>query len=125
MSAALEKGPVDLADDEIRMKAKALMMTGADLCAISKPTETQPLTVEKLYDEFYMQGDEEKKRGLTPLPMMDRDTVKDQPKQQIGFIDFICLPLYTTLAKVLPETAPLLEDCRRNREYWQERVEDS
>ncbi|KAK3100066.1 hypothetical protein FSP39_014218 [Pinctada imbricata] len=120
ISSALDGGTYDITDDTYRLQTKAIMMSAADLCATCKPWETQDATVEKLYDEFYMQGDEEKKRGLVPLPMMDRATVKDQPKQQIGFIDFICVPLYTTLARIIPETEPLLVACKENKKAWVE-----
>lgn len=33
----------------------SLMMTGADLCAVAKPWETQARTVEFLYNEFFEQ----------------------------------------------------------------------
>ena len=31
-----------------------------------------------------LQGDEEKERGITPLPMMDRDKADQLPESQVG-----------------------------------------
>ncbi|XP_033761049.1 cAMP and cAMP-inhibited cGMP 3',5'-cyclic phosphodiesterase 10A-like [Pecten maximus] len=118
LSKQLDDGKFDLQDPATKKKTTALMMTGADLCAISKPWETQGLTVDFLYEEFYDQGDLEKSHGIEPLPMMDRERIQERPQQQVGFIDFICLPLYKTLHRILPGSEPLLEGCNKSREGW-------
>lgn len=41
---------------------------------------------------------------------------------QCGFIGFICKPLYTTLAKLLPNTEPLLTGCLTSKENWEKTV---
>ncbi|KAH3831148.1 hypothetical protein DPMN_104410 [Dreissena polymorpha] len=102
----------------------ALMMTGADLCAIAKPWHTQQRTAKFIYDEFFMQGDEEKKRGLQPIPMMDRHYQDDIPKNQIGFISFICKPLYTTLSVLLPGTKRLLDGTITSMDKWKVEMEE-
>lgn len=117
-SKRLEEGTFDMNDHASRSCCKALMMTAADLCAVSKPWNTQEETVDRLYNEFYMQGDEEKKRGITPIPMMDRENSKDQPKQQVGFINFICIPLYQTLSQILDGVHHYLVGCEENMEMW-------
>lgn len=38
---------------------------------------------------------------------------------QVGFINFICVPLYTTLSTLLPETRALLEGCNTVKEHWE------
>ncbi|XP_060064036.1 cAMP and cAMP-inhibited cGMP 3',5'-cyclic phosphodiesterase 10A-like [Ylistrum balloti] len=118
ISKQLSEGAFDLEDHASKMKTIALMMTGADLCAISKPWDTQGITVDFLYEEFYDQGDLEKSHGIEPLPMMDRERIKERPQQQVGFIDFICHPLYKTLHQILPGSEPLLDGCSRSREGW-------
>lgn len=117
-SKRLEEGTFEMNDHASRSCCKALMMTAADLCAVSKPWITQEETVDRLYNEFYMQGDEEKKRGITPIPMMDRENSKDQPKQQVGFINFICIPLYQTLSQILDGVHHYLVGCEENMEMW-------
>ncbi|VDI45847.1 cAMP and cAMP-inhibited cGMP 3',5'-cyclic phosphodiesterase 10 [Mytilus galloprovincialis] len=123
LSGYIKDGTFDIETPHMRTHAKALMMTGADLCACAKPWATQQETTKNLYDEFYFQGDEEKRHGLTPIPMMDRNRFDELPKQQIGFIDFICRPLYQTLCDILPRTMPLLAGVDENRSHWAELAE--
>ena len=119
LAGLIENNTFDIEEDSHREALLSVMMTGADLCAVSKPWETQRQTTDNLYEEFYRQGDEEKKRGMTPIPMMDRRNQDEIPKQQIGFTNFICLPLYSTLVALLPETKPLLDGCKVNKEHWE------
>ena len=51
--------------------------------------------------------------------MMDRKKRDELPKMQVGFIDFICLPLYKVLVELLPDLNPLLEGVQQNRQNWQ------
>lgn len=60
-------------------------MTASDLCASAKPWDAQSETVQVIFQEFYEQGDLEKKAGRTPIPMMDRDKVNEQPASQVSF----------------------------------------
>ena len=39
--------------------------------------------------------------------MMDRKKKKEIPKMQVGFIDFICLPLYEVRNNTIPSIDPL------------------
>ena len=119
LAGLIENNSFDMNVLEHREALLSLMMTGADLCAVSKPWETQRKTTDDLYEEFYRQGDEEKRRGMAPIPMMDRANKDEIPKQQVGFIAFICLPLYSTLVALLPETKPLLEGSKINKEHWE------
>ena len=119
LAGLIETNTFDYDEPTHREPLLQLMMSGADLCAVSKPWETQIKTTDFLYEEFYRQGDEEKKRGITPIPMMDRANKDEIPNQQIGFINFICLPLYSTLVALLPDTKPLLEGCKVNKEHWE------
>jgi cAMP and cAMP-inhibited cGMP 3',5'-cyclic phosphodiesterase 10 len=118
LAGYIQDGTFNIKDKGMRRQLMALMMTGADLCACAKPWNTQQETTKNLYDEFYFQGDEEKRHGLTPIPMMDRNRMEELPQQQIGFIDFICKPLYQTLADLLPGTMPLLTAVQENRTHW-------
>jgi len=120
----LDDGDFQINNGSARKQTISLMMTGADLCAISKPWFSQGMTVDFLYEEFYEQGDEEKSKGIDPLPMMDRDLLHERPKQQVGFIDFICEPLYSTLVEILPGTKPLLDGCLESREGWTKVLEE-
>lgn len=57
-----------------------------------------------MYTEFFEQGDLECDIiGRPSQDLFNRAKTKDMPKMQIGFIDFICLPVYDALSKQVPE----------------------
>jgi high affinity cGMP-specific 3',5'-cyclic phosphodiesterase 9 len=49
--------------------------------------------VDLLLEEFFCQSDREKSMGLPTMPFMDREKVT-KPSAQIGFIQFVMIPLY-------------------------------
>lgn len=95
-------------------------MTGCDLSASAKPWDVQKETVKIIFEEFYQQGDAERSAGRNPIPTMDRYQPDEQPASQVGFLMGICVPCYTLLFTLLPETKPLLEMCEENLRKWQE-----
>ncbi|XP_017774954.1 PREDICTED: probable 3',5'-cyclic phosphodiesterase pde-5 isoform X2 [Nicrophorus vespilloides] len=103
-----------------RLLIQAIAMTGSDLSASAKPWEVQVKTVDIIFQEFYDQGDEEKKNGRTPLPMMDRNQTNHQPASQVGFLTGICSPCYTLLHQLIPETKSLLDMCHENLRRWKD-----
>ncbi|KAK2149571.1 hypothetical protein LSH36_446g02072 [Paralvinella palmiformis] len=125
----------------------AASMTACDLCSMYKPWELQVELVNIIMEEFWQQGDEEKRHGNTPIPMMDRDKADELPNSQgdkeklsgitpipmmdrarqdelpkleVGFIVGICLPCYELMTQVLPKTQPMVDGARANLERWQE-----
>lgn len=56
--------------------------------------------------------------------MMDRQKKDELPKMQVGFIDFVCMPLYNPLAELVPDFGPLLEGVKSNRVSWQMLADD-
>jgi len=50
---------------------------------------------ELIASEFFEQGDIEKHElKMTPMDVMDREKSSELPRMQIGFIDFVCMPVY-------------------------------
>ncbi|KAL7639239.1 UNVERIFIED_CONTAM: hypothetical protein RMT77_010773 [Armadillidium vulgare] len=97
-----------------------MMMTACDVSAIAKPWEVQHKIAKLVADEFFEQGDLEKlKLNQEPMAMMDREKKDELPKMQVGFINFICLPLYKALSESFPWVKPLYDGCKRNQENWQ------
>ena len=79
-----------------------------------------PLQVKVIFEEFYEQGDAERQAGRFPIPMMDRTKLHLQPDSQVGFITGICIPCYSVLNRLIPETQPLLDGCQTNLQRWKE-----
>ena len=56
--------------------------------------------------------------------MMDRRKKDELPTMQVGFIDFVCMPLYKVLTKLIPDLHPLLDGVKANRDNWQMLADD-
>ncbi|GAB5572043.1 cAMP and cAMP-inhibited cGMP 3' [Prionailurus iriomotensis] len=125
-----------LTDLSLRMKNRVigLMMTACDLCSVTKLWPVTKLTANDIYAEFWAEprsvqvnthedsletGDEMKKLGIQPIPMMDRDKKDEVPQGQLGFYNAVAIPCYTTLTQIFPPTEPLLQACSPvdNREF--------
>ena len=78
-----------------------------------------------IFEEFYEQGDAERKAGRVPIPMMDRTQLHLQPDSQVGFISGICIPCYGLLYRLIPETKPLLDGCQSNLERWKQLAKEN
>ncbi|VDQ02511.1 unnamed protein product [Trichobilharzia regenti] len=73
-------------------------------CDISN--EVRPMNVSEpwvdcLLEEYFNQSDREKLEGLPVAPFMDREKVT-KPSAQIGFIKFVLIPMFQTVASVYP-----------------------
>lgn len=90
---------------------------------ISNPAKPAPIFVEwcdRCLNEFFAQGDAEKKAGMPVSPMCDRElTVKSD--SQLGFIKFIVRPSLVLMSDLMPrvvdEILPILEE---NLRYWED-----
>ena len=78
-------------------------------CDLSTPCRSFEVVHEwtyLLFQEFFKQGDKEKKQDLPVTFLCDRLTV-NVAKSQPGFYSFVVLPLYAPLVNVLP----IAKDC--------------
>jgi hypothetical protein len=65
----------------------------SDISNPTKPWEVCRKWTDLLFYEFFIQGDDERKRGLNISYLMDR-TSTNVAKSQIGFLDVIISPAY-------------------------------
>ncbi|KAI8835578.1 phosphodiesterase 4D [Chytriomyces cf. hyalinus JEL632] len=73
-------------------------------------------------EEFFRQGDEELKRGVQVSMFMNRTTT-DVPKCQIGFIDFIVLPLFEVWSAFMQEDVQTqMQNIAVNKHFWKEQA---
>ncbi|KAK1791438.1 hypothetical protein P4O66_013455, partial [Electrophorus voltai] len=115
----LSTGALDLNNHGHRDRVIGLMMTACDLCSVTKLWPVTRLTANDIYAEFWAEGDEMKKIGMQPIPMMDRDKRDEVPQGQVGFYNAVAIPCYTTLVELFPPSAPLLRACRENLGQWE------
>uniref|UniRef100_A0A8C3ANY2 Phosphodiesterase n=1 Tax=Cyclopterus lumpus TaxID=8103 RepID=A0A8C3ANY2_CYCLU len=102
----------------------AMMMTGCDLSAITKPWEVQSKVALMVAAEFWEQGDLERSvLDQQPIPMMDRNCSEQLPKMQCGFIDFVCSFVYKEFSRFHKEITPMFDGLKNNRAHWNEKAE--
>uniref|UniRef100_A0A671KNC2 Phosphodiesterase n=1 Tax=Sinocyclocheilus anshuiensis TaxID=1608454 RepID=A0A671KNC2_9TELE len=99
----------------------AMMMTGCDLSAITKPWEVQSKVALMVAAEFWEQGDLERTvLDQQPIPMMDRNKSDELPKMPCGFIDFVCSFVYKEFSRFHKEITPMFDGLNNNRVHWKE-----
>lgn len=70
-------------------------MTACDVSCITKPWPVQKKVALLIYNEFFEQGDIERRTlHVPPSDMMNREKRDLLPIMQVGFIDSICEPVY-------------------------------
>uniref|UniRef100_A0A1I8EHL9 Phosphodiesterase n=1 Tax=Wuchereria bancrofti TaxID=6293 RepID=A0A1I8EHL9_WUCBA len=111
MEAILADGTFSWDNANHRFLMKAILMTGCDVIAASKPWPVHTEVVKTIFEEFYEQGDEERKNGQDPIAMMDRKKVNELPQMQVTFMKYICIPCYELIVTTIPECQQLLDRC--------------
>nr|ANV21098.1 cone cGMP-specific 3',5'-cyclic phosphodiesterase subunit alpha' [Neotrygon kuhlii] len=103
----------------------AMMMTGCDLSAITKPWEVQSKVALMVANEFWEQGDLERTvLQQQPIPMMDRNKRDELPKLQVGFIDFVCTFVYKEFSRFHKEIKPMYDGLQNNRVEWKSMADE-
>ena len=85
----------------------------ADISNPGKPDKISAAWTKRVYDEFFVQGDYEKKLGLEISNFCDRNTTNVN-KAMVGFISFVVGPTIDTLTNLIPEVFDYTEYCRSN-----------
>jgi hypothetical protein len=119
----LDQGPINLSNETHRLTAMTLLMKVADISNVVRPFEIAEMWCDVLSEEFWRQGDLEKGRGLdVSSPLNDRGNT-NKANGQIGFYNFICFPLFQTVARIFPELEASVDSLRANLELWKARAE--
>jgi GAF domain-containing protein len=118
LNATLEKGPVDLEDNEHRVMLMQVMLKCGDISNVSRPFELADKWCDVLCEEFFRQGYLEMANGMEyTSPLNDRKQL-DKPKSQIGLYTFVCLPLYVVAARALPPLQANVGQVQSNLVTW-------
>jgi 3',5'-cyclic-nucleotide phosphodiesterase len=116
--AAVDEGNFDMENEDYRLLGLQLIMKVGDISNVSRPFEIADKWCDILNQEFFHQGDLEKSSGIgLTSPLNDRNAA-NKPKSQIGFYTFICLPLYTVVAKLYPPLQVQVDQVRQNLDQW-------
>lgn len=76
----------------------------------------------RMQEESFLQGDRERELRLPVSAFADRHKSSSFSQSQIGFIDFIVLPLYESFIKAMPTLADRLATVKDNKAKWPEPV---
>ncbi|CAF0739498.1 unnamed protein product [Brachionus calyciflorus] len=100
-------------------KLMIIIMKMSDISNECRPINVSSIWADNLMNEFFNQGDHEKLNGLPVTPMMDRESGITKSKSQIGFINFVLLPLAESLTKLFPVLRHVLIDpIKASLEYY-------
>mmetsp|Transcript_31270 Transcript_31270/g.56157 ORF Transcript_31270/g.56157 Transcript_31270/m.56157 type:complete len:704 (-) Transcript_31270:435-2546(-) len=97
--------------------ALSMCIKMADISNCSRPLPMYLKWSTKLVEEFFLQGDNEKERGDLVSPFMDR-TQLDMRKSQVAFMTYVIIPMFESIATVLPNLAFTVDIAFSNKEYW-------
>lgn len=96
-----------------------VMLHLADISNPLKPFGVYREWASRVLDEFFAQGDEEKRLGIPVGMLNDREKVS-MPGSEHGFINFLVAPLLTSVVRIFPMIFPLAEQMTRNLEQWRD-----
>ncbi|KAJ3209837.1 cAMP-specific 3',5'-cyclic phosphodiesterase 4A [Dinochytrium kinnereticum] len=101
---------------EDRILLWKILMKCSDVSNPTKEWSIYEKWCRLVLEEFMRQGDMEKRLNIPVSPYMDRDNL-NVPSSQVGFIDYVILPLFEAYDKYIP-IPHIMEDLRRNRDHW-------
>ncbi|KAG2453156.1 hypothetical protein HYH02_002482 [Chlamydomonas schloesseri] len=115
-ATAPEHAPRPL-DEPERLVTLQVCLKAADIGHLGENSDVHERWLSGLEEEFFRQGDKEKAMGLPISPLFDR-TKKGVSKSQVGFYDFVALPLVHALASAFPGAKPIEAAFNRNYMHW-------
>ncbi|KAH0794336.1 3'5'-cyclic nucleotide phosphodiesterase family protein [Histomonas meleagridis] len=116
--AMLDAKIFDMENLEHRILLMQMLLKCGDISNVSRPFNLADKWCDVLCEEFFRQGDLELANGMEySSPLNDRAHL-DKPKSQIGFYRSVCLPLFESTAKLLPELQCNVEQIESNLEKW-------
>jgi hypothetical protein len=106
-------------DDKILLMCS--LVKCADLGNEIRPTHISHKWATLVISEFFAQSDKERELDLPITPFMDKEKVIIS-KEQINFIEKLCLPLYEPMSIICPNMAVCVKNLYTNRQEWNTRL---
>jgi len=91
----------------------------ADISNPTKTLEVYNIWVERIFQEFFSQGDKEKELGLPISMMCDRNTTKI-PDSQIFFMNFFVKEELNLIISFCPQASCLMDTLEENKKKFEE-----
>ncbi|KHJ89832.1 3'5'-cyclic nucleotide phosphodiesterase [Oesophagostomum dentatum] len=122
---------MELLNESDRLLMAKMIIKMADINSPTKPYGLHRQWTERICQEFYEQGDEERKRGMPITPYMDRNDAQ-VAKLQDSFIAHVVSPLALAMneAGLLPVLPGLVEpemmiNLKHNHQKWLHEIDSS
>lgn len=96
-----------------------MIIKAADISNPTRKFELSKMWGKRLRNEFYVQGDAERARGMTITKFMDRNIPNDFPKQQYGFISGVCMDFFSVFYSYAGMDKQL-DSLKSNFKQWEE-----
>lgn len=90
----------------------------ADISNPTKKFKIYKRWVDRVFEEFFTQGDREKELGLPVSMLCDRDTT-NIPNSQIFFINFFVKELIISFQEICPKFKELFDEAEANIKHWE------
>ena len=90
-----------------------MLIHSADISNPAKPSKISQQWTDKVYEEFFRQGDLEKSMGV-PISMMCDRLSTNVNQAMIGFISFVVMPTIDILYNILPELPEYSKNIQEN-----------
>ncbi|XP_072045778.1 uncharacterized protein [Amphiura filiformis] len=121
----LDSSDLDMKDPKHRHFIIQIALKCADICNPCRTWEVTKRWAEMVVEEFFNQGDQEKKQNLTVTNSCDRfkTTVG---KIQTGFITYVVEPLFLEWVRFLPTglSRKMLFNVKKNKAQWEVVIEE-
>ncbi|XP_045509404.1 cGMP-inhibited 3',5'-cyclic phosphodiesterase B-like isoform X2 [Colias croceus] len=119
----IDTGTLDMTLSEHRHLVLQIALKCADISNPCRPWEISRKWSLKVCEEFFRQGDYERRLNLPVTALCDRHTTSI-PKIQTGFFKFVVTPLITEWHKFLQNdlSAQMLDNLKYNQDQWESLV---
>uniref|UniRef100_A0A7S2KK41 PDEase domain-containing protein n=1 Tax=Zooxanthella nutricula TaxID=1333877 RepID=A0A7S2KK41_9DINO len=104
-------------DRDTKQKIMNLFLHSADVSNPCKPWSICHPWAMRCLEEFFNQGDQERSLGI-PVQMLNDRTKVNRPFSQIGFVEFMIVPLEAAKVKLFPALYETAEHLKANMQEW-------
>eukprot|EP00347_Sterkiella_histriomuscorum_P001167 403373070 len=111
-----------ISEEELQTNKVFLLGQTLHLSDISNPCRDWKVCskwTDLVFREFFYQGDLERTMGLPISNLMDRKTI-NIAQSQVGFINYLVIPVFTEYSKICINIEPLLRKAQANRQQWED-----
>ena len=112
-----------ITNDDEKTFLMSMATCTSDLTNMSKRWTESYKWTWLVYEEFFVQGEEEKRLGLKVGHLNDRSNI-NIAEAQLGFIDFIVQPTFEIFSVYLPKLQKHVDQCKANRERWESMISE-